>query len=627
MTPQPLRRLLRHLGGSGDPAGPGGLSDAQLLERFVHSRDEAAFEVLVWRHGGMVHALCRRLLGNEPDVEDAFQATFLTLVRRAGSISKRHALASWLYKVAYRVALAARTLRQNRARREQPWFDLPDGGSGDNPARRELGAVLDDEVSRLPEKYRSAFVLCCLEGKSGEEAADQLGCPKGTVLSRLARARERLRRRLTRRGLGLAAGLAATLGADGKLAGAAPAHLVETTLKAARSVALGQTALAVTSRVAVLTEGAIRVMFVDKLKTALLVVVALGLAGVGAGIVGTGWLGGKPGAGQVLAQEEKKVEPAKPARSPAPEEAVKWFRLRMKSQNNLKAIGIALHSYSDTHKHLPSPAIYSKEGKPLLSWRVALLPYLEQDHLYKQFKLDEPWDSAHNKALLKQMPAVYAPVGVSSPRPGLTYYLALVGKGAAFEPRRQLPFPASFTDGTSNTIMIVEAAAPVPWTKPEDLPYVQDQALPKFGGLFHGNFNALFADASVQFLSKKANPDHLRAAITRAGGEVINFDAIQARDGGFTDEEKLDAKVLPQANARLKRVIAATLAEVAKIREEVEILKLKARGLKNVDANTLKLLKENAELQKTLEKVLVELESLKEEKARLEKKPNTGSDK
>src|SRR5207237_174394 len=158
------------------------------------------------------------------------------------------------------------------------------------------------------------------------------------------------------------------------------------------------------------------------------------------------------------------------------------------------------HNYHVTFGKLPGPAIYDKDGKALLSWRVAILPYIEQDNLYKQFKLDEPWDSDHNKKLLDTMPAVYAAPGARDTDKDRTYHQAIVGQGAAWEPRQQLSI-VSFTDGTSNTILAVEAASSVPWTKPEDLPFVPDQALPKFGGLFDGNFHALLADGAVIFCS------------------------------------------------------------------------------------------------------------------------------
>jgi RNA polymerase sigma factor (sigma-70 family) len=176
------------------------MPDAQLLDRFVERRDEVAFELLVWRHGPMVLGVCRRILQNPHDAEDAFQASFFTLARKADSIARRDSVGAWLYRVAYRIALRARARRARLAQREQPLGDLPVAEVGCEPADllawRELRPVLDAEISRLPEKYRAAFVLCYLEGKTNEQAAEQLGCPKGTVLSRLSRARERLRKRL-----------------------------------------------------------------------------------------------------------------------------------------------------------------------------------------------------------------------------------------------------------------------------------------------------------------------------------------------------------------------------------------------------------------------------------------------
>jgi RNA polymerase sigma factor (sigma-70 family) len=593
------------------------LSDAQLLERFVRSRDEAAFEVLVWRHGGLVLGVCQRILRHEQDVEDAFQAAFLTLARKAGSIGKRAAVASWLYKVAYRVALAARTVRLRQAHREQPWFDLPGTPTGDDPAWRELGPVLDDEVSRLPEKYRSAFVLCCLQGKTNEEAARHLGCPKGTVLSRLARARQQLRRRLTRRGLGLAGTLAATFTAQWGLA-AVPAGLVTTTLKTAQAGATGPMALAaVSGRVAILTEGVMRAMFMTKLKHSLLGACALALLAAGVGIVGLGSPGSRADSDRVATQEDRKAEEGKPAPSADADEIFKQINRRKVSQNNLRNIGIAMHSYHDALGHMPTPAIYSQEGKSLLSWRVSLLPYLDEQKLYKRFKLNEPWDSAHNKALLKEMPRVYAPV-TGKPKPGHTYYQVFVGPGAAFEERQAMRIPASFTDGTSMTILVVEAGSPVPWTKPEDLPFNPNKPLPKLGGMFHGDFNALLADASVNFLSRKADADMLRAAITRAGGEPVDFAKIQAREAGFGDEELPDIKAVEKANTRLRSYLKTTLAQVDQLRRDLEILQWRARGVKDVDAKSLKLLREHEELRKAFEKALHELEELKQQKARLE---------
>jgi prepilin-type processing-associated H-X9-DG protein len=190
------------------------------------------------------------------------------------------------------------------------------------------------------------------------------------------------------------------------------------------------------------------------------------------------------------------------------------------SANNLKQLALAMHNYHDTYGHFPPQAIYSKQGKPLLSWRVLLLPYLEQDNLYRQFKLDEAWDGPHNKGLLAQMPKVFADPAVESKDP-MTVYQAFVGPGAFFEDKKGLPIN-EITDGTSNTLMIVEAANPVSWTKPQDLPYDPNQPLPKLGGHRPGGFNAAFCDGSVRFLRQNIKESLLRDLITRNGGEVIN---------------------------------------------------------------------------------------------------------
>jgi Protein of unknown function (DUF1559) len=188
--------------------------------------------------------------------------------------------------------------------------------------------------------------------------------------------------------------------------------------------------------------------------------------------------------------------------------------------DQLKEIGLALHNYHDCFKGFPAAAICDKNGKPLLSWRVALLPFLEEDNLYREFKLDEPWDSKHNKALLKKIPKVYAPPGLKTKNPFSTFYRPFVGKGAAFEPNQRLRY-GNFQDGLSNTLMVMEAGQAVPWTKPDDLPYDPKKPLPKLGGMCKDGFHALFGDGSVQFFKKKIDPKILHALITRDGGEVI----------------------------------------------------------------------------------------------------------
>jgi prepilin-type processing-associated H-X9-DG protein len=197
---------------------------------------------------------------------------------------------------------------------------------------------------------------------------------------------------------------------------------------------------------------------------------------------------------------------------------------RAQCVNNLKQMGLAMHNYVSANDHFPGPAITGKDGKPLLSWRVAILPYIEQKLLYDKFKLDEPWDSPHNKALIDEMPRTFACPSRANLKPGETTYRAFVGPGAMFEKGKETAL-ADITDGTMNTIVIVESTDAAPWTKPDaDLPFDPAAKPSLFGaGSPHpGGFNALFADGSVRFIKSSISLQVFRALITRAGGEVVN---------------------------------------------------------------------------------------------------------
>jgi hypothetical protein len=205
---------------------------------------------------------------------------------------------------------------------------------------------------------------------------------------------------------------------------------------------------------------------------------------------------------------------------------------RLWSANNLKQSSLAMHSYADANGTWTPAAICDAQGKPLLSWRVAILPYIEQGRLYQQFKLDEPWDGPHNSKLLALMPKEYGLRGDTTTPPDHTYYRVFVGNGAAFDPPRPsgqfgitpgTP-PNDFTDGKTNTILIVEAATAVPWTKPEDFDYDPDGPLPPLGGHFSGGAQVVMADGSVRMIPKNVSQKTLRAAITRNAGDELGPD-------------------------------------------------------------------------------------------------------
>jgi RNA polymerase sigma factor (sigma-70 family) len=813
-------------------------TDQELLARFAARHEEAVFERLMERHGPTVLGVCRRMLSHEQDAEDVFQATFLVLARKAKSIRRRGSLGSWLYGVAYRLALKLRaTIARRQARERQAGQMIATQTS--EPTWTDLRPILDEELERLPDKYRAPLILCYLEGKTNLEAGRLLGWPAGSMSKRLARGRDLLRTRLTNRGLAFSTAALAALLAENAQAHI-PVALWQSSLKAAVLVGAGQALTGVVStQVGSLVHGVIQTMFMTKLvKLSVALMLVAGILTMGAQLAMQSNADARsenpfqdagaaaspthtqPDLAQVptnalafvrialhdiwtlesmknvreqLAKSEPfqdmekglgisvadiqtltffMLPPGEPSREPAillavstnqpiakdkllsalvpdaqeqrhggkayfvsrkadgrgagpqlsPAAAQKaaaqrgagpqqrghlffaaepaiyfasdrlfligeerdlpryfdrlgWapaqtpltagFKLaekkhalvavfqisdqiheeitrrplpgetaflrplmdvqsgslvvdlnetahlklelsfpnvsiaresknalatgldmlrrmlntdasgelkndelmsavakelstaletsqltqgnevvrgtmetksplvgmllpaiqkvrtaskRMVSMNNMKQIALAMHNYHDVYGRLPPPAIVDKDGKPLLSWRVAILPFIEQDNLYKQFKLDEPWDSEHNKKLLAQMPPNYAPVKGATKEPFATFYQVFTGKGTAFEPGEKITL-VSIEDGTSNTIMLVDAADAVPWTKPEDLTFDPTKPLPKLGAEFPDVFLAAFCDGSVHALPKNMDANKLRWLIMRNSGQ------------------------------------------------------------------------------------------------------------
>jgi RNA polymerase sigma factor (sigma-70 family) len=241
-----------------------GTTDGKLLDLYVRQNDEAAFEALVRRHGRMVLGVCRRILGNRHDAEDAFQAAFLVLVRKAAKIRPAGMVGNWLYGVAHRTALEA---RRSIAKRRQKEAQVAPRAATQEDTLAHLRPLLDQELPRLPDKYRAVLVLCDLEGRTRKEAAQQLGQPEGTIASRLSRARIILAKRLTRHGVTLSGGALAAA----QEAASAPLSLVVATVRAATAYAAGPAASGtISAPVAALTEGVLKTMLLSKLKIGIL---------------------------------------------------------------------------------------------------------------------------------------------------------------------------------------------------------------------------------------------------------------------------------------------------------------------------------------------------------------------
>jgi hypothetical protein len=273
------------------------------------------------------------------------------------------------------------------------------------------------------------------------------------------------------------------------------------------------------------TKGGLQAMFVTKFAISARALLLVCLFGIGAGLLTYGTLAAEPGPAKKGTRPEltagARAEPKKADDEESEEKA------RERSQNNLKQIMLAMHSYQDTYGRMPAFATHDKDDKALLSWRVSLLPFLDQNDLFKEFKQDEPWDSEHNKKLLAKMPKIYAPTR-GKHEENSTVYQVFTGKDMPFSGKRQSRIPASFPDGTSNTILIVEAAEAVPWSKPADLAYDAEKEFPKLGGMFKDVLHAAFVDGSVHVLRREYDEAAMRQFINPATGLVKNLDKIQA---------------------------------------------------------------------------------------------------
>lgn len=504
-----------------------GVPDAELLRRFAEHRDEAAFELLVRRHADMVWTVCRGVAGSHHAAEDAFQASFLALATKADAV--RDHLAGWLHRVAYRAALKARPNGRSELLQLEPT------ARDSIPIRSEGTERIHAELAALPDRYRLPIVLCDLEGLTHTEAATRLGWPVGSVSGRLVRAREALKSKLIRLGLAPAA-IALTV---------APLPAAHQLIRCTTTAATGG---AIPPAVAALSHGVLSTMRIAKLKIAAAVVCGM------MGVAGLATLGGiaisAPQDDPPGKAAGKKVE--KPAEKPLVADA----KQRARSVNQLKQILLAFHNYHSTVGQLPTDVV-DQDGKPLLSWRVLILPYIGQQELYKKFKLDEAWDSPANREASQTVVKLYAngqePKNSKYP---MTFYQLPTGTGTIHEPGKKIQME-HVSDGLSNTIFVIEADKAVDWAKPDDLTYDLKKPV-GVRGLFANVIHCGFGDGSVRTFAGGLSADAAKFMFGREDGE--NFDTHKYGGTGWLNAEGKQEmaeilKELDERTAELKSIL------------------------------------------------------------------------
>src|SRR5579863_599016 len=344
------------------------MTDAKLLECFVIRRDATAFSTLVERHGPMVWGVCRRILHNHHDAEDAFQATFLVLARKAAFVKPMEMVAGWLFGVARTTALKARGVVGRTRSRERQVVEMPDQAVADREGWHDLQPLLDQELSRLPQRYRTVIVLCDLEGMTRKEAARQLRVPEGTIAGWLARARTMLANRLARHGLAFSA---VTLAGLMTRSEASASDVVLTAAKHTAELYAGSqemVSVGISPQVTALAGKVMDTMLAFKLKVAAAALLSVAVVTCAAGL-----------ATSLLAQnQDAAAEPKKTSvTEPATYDEAHAVATNTPGYKHLQRIGLAFHGYHDLFGQFPRAVLYGPDGKTPYSWRVELLPVLK----------------------------------------------------------------------------------------------------------------------------------------------------------------------------------------------------------------------------------------------------------
>ena len=528
--------------------------DGELLRRFVHG-DRDAFELIVWRHSAMVLRLCKSMLRDHHRAEDATQATFLILARKVKTIGDGQTLAAWLHRVAVRVAMRAGSdNRLSLTLEKQP---EPSFTASNDVEQREQERLLHEEVDRLSEKYRLPVLLCFFEGLTHAEAAKRLNWPIGTVAGRLSRAKKLLVKRLTDRGVSvgivaLFAGLTVN-----RLSAVAPS-LVAAILKLQRGDAVPATVL-------YLMNGGLQMMLWTKVKMGLAIMMLCGSVALT-----TAWAVGT----MQQPAEKPEVEPqAKQVEKPE----LEIIEPEMDDLDKLKKV-MDVISRNVADKPNDSVDNYTKrwwetrwindicddKGKPILSWRVALLQHLgtREKALFKQFKLNESWDSEHNKKLSSKMPSIYR-LKAQSNTSRETYFHVYAIDGSPFA-RPLAPKKGEGNKGLENTLGVFLSEPATPWTKPDEAVVTKELGLVNFP-----DFDPITTlDGNIHYLKPGKYQKQLYELTQHTSKGHINWEQIE-----YTVSE-----------LRKENDILAALAEI-ELNNYLKLLKIESEGA-NYDVPT-----------------------------------------
>ena len=544
--PESARTIVQYL----QSANPS--TDRELLQRYCQGNDADAFELIVWRHSAMVLRLCRSVLRDYHRAEDAAQATFLILARKAKTIGEGRTLPAWLHRVAFRLAL-----RANRDRRlslpiesvPEPSFDAPN-----RLEEREREQLLHAEVDRLSEKYRLPIVLCFFEGLTHAEAAKRLNWPVGSVAGRLAEAKKLLQKRLTDKGV--------TVGITALFAGLTVNRVTAVAPSFVATILKMRNGDAVPATVLHLMNGGLQMMIWTKVKMGLAIVMLCGSVALT-----TAWAVGttqQPG-------EKQEAEPqAKKAEEPKPEIAIVDQPPEMGDLQKLKKVMSTISRHVD-YKPDDSVTKYEvrwretrwindicdNEGKPILSWRVVLLQYLgtREKALFQQFKLDESWESKHNKKLLSKMPSIYR-LKAQTNNSQLSYFHVFAIDGSPFA-RPIAPKKSEGSKGLENTLGVFLSEPSTPWTKPDEEKPTQQLELKRYP-----NFHLITTlDGKVHYLKPTEYIRYMNELVMLRDNREIDWDKIE-----FTASQ-----LIKENN------VLAALAEI-ELNNYLKILELESEG-------------------------------------------------